>query len=60
MKRLDLIKHICWDRREMIQAIEPREEDIREEFEEFAFARNQLKQDDILFAQLDAVFEGGQ
>lgn len=48
---------VC-ERGEMVQAIDPDENDIAEEFANFVY--EQGIEDDITMACIDAVFEGGQ
>jgi len=57
IERYDYIKMVC-ERGEMVQAIDPDENDIAEEFANFVY--EQGIEDDITMACIDAVFEGGQ
>lgn len=56
-ERYNYIKLVC-ERGEMIQAIDPDETDVADEFANFV--RDEGIEDDITAACMDAVFEGGQ
>ena len=57
-ERYDYIKLFC-NRGELVQAIDPDEEDIADEFSRFV-SRHEGLEDEITAACMDAVFEGGQ